>query len=275
EAVDELGPERVLSVTLDCGHLRAGELEEIKRHATAAGLTLKVVDKSAEFLEKIGMIVDSEGTRDVFQKIYERVAIEEATAFGGKEPAVVLQGTLLPDVIESGGTGGAVIKRHHNYGLNLGNLTEVKPLSHLYKDDVRKLAREQGLPESVFNREPFPGPGGFLRILVPITAESLAVWRASDSTVRGLVRNHEISPKIAQLVTAIIARAPGVKGDIDVNGYIIAVRPVATTRYMTAKGLHLPVELEDEIIERVTKHPLVTHCVFDYTPKPPATIEFK
>ena len=189
----------------------------------------------------------------------------------------MLQGTLAPDRIESGITGGAVIKSHHNVGLDMGNLLQMHPIDHLFKYEVRALAREIGLPESVWNRQPFPGPGLFLRVVgVPVTSDKLDIVRWADARAREILARHGIYDQLSQLVVAYVGvNTVGVKGDARVYGGAIVVRAVETIDFMTARGVHFSDDIEDEILNALTRHPEIVRVWFDPTEKPPATTEME
>jgi len=266
--------ERLLAITIDGGHLRENEIEEIKLHAECAGVHLKVIDPSDEMVSAIGKTTDSEEKRKIFSGIYERIFAEEARAFGGGD-VVILQATLAPDRIESGKTGGATIKSHHNVGLCFGGLRQLHPFGHLYKDEVRKLARELGLPKSVFDRPPFPGPGNFLRVVnIPATRENLSVVQWAEARTREILKESTYHG-ISQLVVAVLGRATGVKGDGPVYGYIIGVRGVRTKDFMTAEGVEFDPETQCTIKTKLGEHPLITQVGFFPMDKPPGTTEFE
>lgn len=188
----------------------------------------------------------------------------------------ILQATLAPDRIESGHTGGAKIKTHHNVGLTFGNLPQLHPFGDLYKDEVRKLARELDLPRSVFNRPPFPGPGNFIRVVnVPVTRETLAVVQWAEARVREVLAKSPTYRDISQLVVAVVGRATGVKGDAPVYGYIVAVRAVRTIDFMTVEGVEFSQKIQREIKVKLGEHPLITQAGFFPIDKPPATTEFE
>ena len=192
--------ERLLAVTLDGGQLREGELDEIKKHAADAGVNLKVMDARQEFQSAMAGVIDSEEKRSRFKKVYVSLFVRAAQDFGA---TAVLQGTLATDRIESGATGGALIKSHHNVGLDMGDLLQLHPVDCLFKYEVQALAREVGLPESVSNRQPFPGPGLFLRVVgVPATPEKLAIVRFADARVREILMRHGVYDRLSQLIVA-------------------------------------------------------------------------
>ncbi len=266
--------DRLLAVTIDGGHLREGELEEIQKHAEAAEVNLKILDARKEFSDVMTGIIDAEEKRRRFKKVYTSLLVKAARDF---QATAILQGTLAPDRIESGATGGAVIKSHHNVGLDFGNLLELHPIDHLFKYEVRALAREIGLPESVWQRQPFPGPGLFLRVVgVPATPDKLEIVRWADAQVREILVRHGLYDQLSQLVVAYLGvNTVGVKGDARVYGGAIVVRAVETIDFMTARGVHFSDEIEAEISNMLTKHQAIVRVWFDPTKKPPATTEME
>ena len=267
-------PERLLAITIDGGQLREGELEEIRNHAGAAGVELLVIDAREEFAEAMAGITDAAEKRVRFKKVYVAILTREAKRFGATH---VIQGTLAPDRIESGLTGGVEIKGHHNVGNDMGDLVQLHPIGDLFKYEVRALAQEIGLPESVWGRQPSPGPGLFIRVVgVPATPDKLEIVRWADARVREILERRGIYGKLAQLVVAYIGvDTVGVKGDARAYGGAIVVRGVETIDFMTARGVHLPDDVEDEISTLLTSHPKIVRVWYDSINKPPATIEYQ
>lgn len=219
-------------------------------------------------------VTDAEKKRQRFKKIYASFFVRAAKNFGA---TAVLQGTLAPDRIESGATGGAIIKSHHNVDLKMDNLIQLHPIDNLFKYEVRALAREIELPESVWNRQPFPGPGLFLRVVgVPATPDKLDVVRWADARVREILVQHHIYDQLSQLVVAYMGvNTVGVKGDGRVYGGAIVVRAIETIDFMTARSVHLSDDVEDAISSTLTRHPEIVRVWFDPTKKPPATTEME
>jgi GMP synthase (glutamine-hydrolysing) len=188
----------------------------------------------------------------------------------------VVQGTLATDLIESGATGGAIIKSHHNVGLDWGDFQDLHPLRSLFKYEVQELAAILKLPDTVINREPFPGPGLFLRMRGAVTKKRRDIIRWADHKVRSIFYNHPNAPEVSQLVIALNGiPMVGVKGDARVSEEMVIVRPVKTTDFMTASSPIFPPELIEEITTEVSKHPEIVGVLWDFTPKPPRTIEFE
>lgn len=264
---------RLLAVTIDAGNLRENELQEIRKHARAARIRHKVVNAQKLCIRTLSKTTGAEEKRKQFKKIYTAILLKESSAFGA---SVILQGTLAPDLIESGATGGAVIKSHHNVGLSFDRLKVIHPLESFFKYEVRALAKSIGLPQSVWGRQPFPGPGLFVRIIgAPILSEMLEIVRWADARVREILSQHSFNKNISQLVVARIGKAVGVKGDARVYGEAIGVRAVKTVDFMTAEGILFPSALQKEISTALTKHPHITAVGFFPTDKPPQTTEFE
>lgn len=265
---------RLRAVTLDGGHLREGEPEEIHRHAESAGVNLVTINARDEFSTALADITDAEEKRRRFKEVYTRLLVQAAREFGA---AAVIQGTLAPDRIESGATGGAVIKSHHNVGLDMDGLKQIHPVDHLFKYEIRALAGTLGLPESIWRRQPFPGPGLFIRVVgTPATPDKLEIVRWADARVKEILVRHRVYDKISQLVVAYLGlNTVGVKGDGRIYGGAIVVRAVESIDFMTARGVHLSDAIEREISSVLTSHPKIVRVFYDPTQKPPATTEFE
>ena len=267
--------DKLKAFLIDTGGMRKDEVEKVKEIAKKAKINLEIVDKyKSKFIENIGKTIDAEEKRAAFRKVYGEVFEEVAKSHGATH---MLQGTLATDLIESGSAGkSALIKTHHNVDLNLG-LKEITPLADFFKFEVRELAREFGLDELVAKRQPFPGPGLYLRVVgVPVTNELLEIVRDADAQVAEILKKHNIYDKISQTIVALLGvNTVGVKGDGRVYGYSLVVRTVETVDFMTVKGFYLPKEICEEIISALIKHPKIVRVFFDFTPKPPATTEFE
>ncbi len=258
--------DRLIPVFVDTGLMRAGEPERIKEIFGPMGLVF--VDAKDEFFKALKGVTDPEQKRKVigelFVRIFEKIAEEHGAEY-------LIQGTIYPDVIESQGG----IKSHHNVG---GFPTKYKfkdviePLRELYKDEVREIARYLGLPEEISERMPFPGPGLAVRIVGEVTPEKVEIVRKANAIVEEELKDF----KKWQAFAALIGKATGVKGDMRVYGYIIAIRAVDSRDGMTADVLEIDYETLRRITLRITSEiPEVTRVVYDLTPKPPATIEFE
>src|SRR3989338_3772350 len=267
--------EKLKAFFIDTGGMRKDEIEKVKKIAKKSGINLEVVDKyKNKFIESVGQSIDAEKKRAHFREVYGEVFREVARSCNATH---MIQGTLATDLIESGNAGNsALIKTHHNVDLDLG-LTEIMPLSDFFKFEVREFAREFGLEELLAGRQPFPGPGLYLRIVgVPVSSELLEIVREADYEVAEILKKHDIYDKISQTIVALLGvNTVGVKGDGRVYGYSIVVRTVETVDFMTVKGFYLNKEICEEITGALIKHPKIVRVFYDFTPKPPATTEFE
>jgi GMP synthase (glutamine-hydrolysing) len=280
--------ERLTCVFVDHGLLRKGEAEQVEQDFVAAtGVRLHVVDAAAEFLSALAGVTDPEAKRKVigreFIRAFERAAreITEQAGAHGESTEFLVQGTLYPDVVESGGgTGAASIKSHHN----VGGLPEdlkfrlVEPLRLLFKDEVRQIGIELGLPPEIVWRQPFPGPGLGIRIIGEITADRLSILRAADAIARAELSAAGLDRDIWQCPVVLLAdvRSVGVQGDGRSYGHPVVLRPVASEDAMTADWARVPYEVLAAISTRITNEVReVNRVVLDVTSKPPATIEWE
>ena len=275
-------------VFVDHGLLRTGEAEQVEKDFVAAtGVDLKVVDAAGVFLAALAGVTDPEQKRKIigreFIRAFEQAAREitaEAGAAGG-EVSFLVQGTLYPDVVESGGgTGTANIKSHHN----VGGLPEdlgfelVEPLRALFKDEVRQVGAELGLPPEIVWRQPFPGPGLAIRIVGEVTAERLRIAAAADAIAREELSRAGLDREIWQCPVVLLAdvRSVGVQGDGRSYGYPVVLRPVTSEDAMTADWARLPDQVLATISTRITNEvPEINRVVLDVTSKPPGTIEWE
>jgi GMP synthase (glutamine-hydrolysing) len=274
-------------VFVDHGLLRTGEAEQVEKDFVAAtGVDLKVVDAAAVFLAALAGVTDPEQKRKIigreFIRAFEQAAAEISAADEGSAQATFLvQGTLYPDVVESGGgTGAANIKSHHN----VGGLPEdlgfhlVEPLRELFKDEVRQVGEQLGLPAEIVWRQPFPGPGLGIRIVGEVTAERLSIVAAADAIARQELTRAGLDREIWQCPVVLLAdvRSVGVQGDGRSYGYPIVLRPVTSEDAMTADWARLPDQVLATISTRITNEvPEVNRVVLDVTSKPPGTIEWE
>jgi GMP synthase (glutamine-hydrolysing) len=260
---------------IDTGGMRKGEVEKVKEIAIKAGIDLQIIDSYKEkFVQQIGTTIDAEEKRAKFREVYGEVFKEVAKSFNATH---MIQGTLATDLIESGSLGkSALIKTHHNVDLDLG-LKEISPLDDLFKFEVRELAYEFGLEELVAKRQPFPGPGLYLRIIgVPVNDELLEIVREADYEVAEILKKHGIYDQISQTIVALFGiKTVGVKGDGRVYGYTLVVRTVQTVDFMTVKGFYLSPEVCEEISSMLVRNSKIVRVMFDWTTKPPATTEFE
>jgi len=260
---------------IDTGGMRKNEVEKVKEIAKKAGINLEIISKyKNKFIESVGKSIDAEEKRAHFRTVYGEVFKEVAKSYGATH---MIQGTLATDLIESGSAGkSALIKTHHNVDLNLG-LKEIMPLSDFFKFEVREMAREFGLEELLTNRQPFPGPGLYLRVVgVKVNEELLEIVREADFEVSQILKRHNVYNNISQTIVALLGvNTVGVKGDGRVYGYSLVVRTVETIDFMTVKGFYLSPEICEEITSALVKHPKIVRVFFDWTTKPPATTEFE
>lgn len=267
--------EQLKAFFIDTGGMRKGEVEKVKEIAIKAGIDLQIIDEYKErFIKEVGSTIDAEEKRAKFRVVYGEVFQNVAKSFNATH---MIQGTLATDLIESGSIGGsALIKTHHNVDLDLG-LKEISPLDDLFKFEVRELAQEFGLHDLVSKRQPFPGPGLYLRIIgVPVNEELLEMVREADAEVALILKKHEAYDKISQTIVALLGvKTVGVKGDGRVYGYTFVVRTVETVDFMTVKGFYLSPEICEEISSALVRHPKIVRVMFDWTTKPPATTEFE
>jgi GMP synthase (glutamine-hydrolysing) len=272
--------DRLTCVFVDHGLLRKGEAEQVEKDFVAAtGVRLKVVDASAEFLTALSGVTDPEEKRKIigreFIRAFERAAREVGPA------DFLVQGTLYPDVVESGGgTGTANIKSHHNVGGLPDDLTFtlVEPLRALFKDEVRSVGAELGLPPQIVGRQPFPGPGLGIRIIGEVTAGRLAVLREADAIARDELTRAGLDEAIWQCPVVLLAdiRSVGVQGDGRTYGHPVVLRPVTSEDAMTADWARVPSDVLARISTRITNEvPEVNRVVLDVTSKPPGTIEWE
>jgi GMP synthase (glutamine-hydrolysing) len=275
--------DRLTCVFVDHGLLRAGERAQVQRDFVAAtGANLVTVDAEVTFLEALSGVTNPEGKRKIIGRQFIR-AFEGAVrdALGDNNTDFLVQGTLYPDVVESGGgTGAANIKSHHNVGGLPDDLKFklVEPLRLLFKDEVRAVGRELGLPEEIVARQPFPGPGLAIRIVGEVTAERLETLRRADSIAREELTAAGQDQQIWQCPVVLLAdvRSVGVQGDGRTYGHPIVLRPVSSEDAMTADWTRVPYDVLERISTRITNEVAeVNRVVLDITSKPPGTIEWE
>ena len=275
--------DRLTCVFVDHGLLRAGERAQVQRDFVAAtGANLVTVDVEETFLQALSGVTNPEGKRKIIGRQFIR-AFEGAVrdTLENKDIEFLVQGTLYPDVVESGGgTGAANIKSHHNVGGLPGDLkfTLVEPLRLLFKDEVRAVGRELGLPEEIVARQPFPGPGLAIRIVGEVTAARLETLRRADSIAREELTAAGLDQQIWQCPVVLLAdiRSVGVQGDGRTYGHPIVLRPVSSEDAMTADWTRVPYEVLERISTRITNEVgEVNRVVLDVTSKPPGTIEWE
>ncbi|MEI7779526.1 MAG: glutamine-hydrolyzing GMP synthase [Actinomycetes bacterium] len=275
--------DQLTCVFVDHGLLRAGEAEQVERDFVAAtGVRLVVVDASERFLNALAGVIDPEQKRKIIGREFIRVFEDAAReVVAGHDVEFLVQGTLYPDVVESGGgTGTANIKSHHN----VGGLPEdmkfklVEPLRALFKDEVRQVGAELGLPAEIVWRHPFPGPGLAIRIVGAVDGERLEILRAADAIARAELTASGLDRDVWQFPVVLLAdvRSVGVQGDGRSYGHPIVLRPVSSEDAMTADWSRLPYDVIERISTRITNEVrAVNRVVLDVTSKPPGTIEWE
>lgn len=280
--------DQLTAVFVDHGLLRKGEREQVEQdYVASTGVRLITVDAADTFLGFLEGVTDPEEKRKIigrefiraFEKV-QRELVDEAKASG--EPVKFLvQGTLYPDVVESGGgTGTANIKSHHNVGGLPDDLDFelIEPLRTLFKDEVRQIGRDLGLPEAIVGRQPFPGPGLGIRIVGEVTADRLEILRDADAIAREELTKAGLDQQIWQCPVVLLAdvRSVGVQGDGRTYGHPIVLRPVSSEDAMTADWTRLPYDVLSKISNRITNEVReVNRVVLDVTSKPPGTIEWE
>ena len=265
-------------VFVDHGLLRAGEAEQVvDTFAQHFNVPLIHADRSEAFLAKLAGVTDPEEKRKAIGEQFIR-SFEEIARDRGSEARFLVQGTLYPDVIESGSRTAARIKSHHN----VGGLPEdmefqlVEPLRDLFKDEVRRVGEELGLPQEIVWRQPFPGPGLAVRIVGEVTGERLETLRAADAIVQEEIRRAGLAGELWQVFAVLLGsvRSVGVMGDGRTYANPIVLRAVTSEDAMTADWAQLPYEVLDRVASRVVAEvPGVNRVVYDITSKPPGTIE--
>jgi len=272
--------DQLTCVFVDHGLLRKGEAEQVVE--TFAGhfhVPLRHVPAQERFLTRLTGVADPEQKRKIIGEEFIRVFEEEARALG--DVKWLVQGTLYSDVIESGGTDGVAetIKSHHNVGGLPADMRMklVEPLRLLFKDEVRRVGEELGMPERMVWRQPFPGPGLAIRIIGDVTAERLETLREADAILQDEIRRAGLYRSLWQSFCVLPAiRSVGVQGDSRTYGYPIAIRAVTSEDAMTADWARLPYDLVELVSSRIINEiPAVNRVVLDVTSKPPATIEWE
>ncbi len=274
--------ERLTSIFVDHGLLRAGERAQVERtFGSELGMDLRVVDASALFLEKLAGVDDPEEKRRRIGHTFIDVFEAEARKVGS-DVGFLVQGTLYPDVIESASPRGGpsvTIKTHHNVGGLRPDLpfALVEPLRELFKDEVRQVGRELGLPEEIVRRHPFPGPGLAVRILGPVTPERVATLQKADDIYLEEIRRAGLYDQIWQAFAVLLpVRSVGVMGDGRTYANVVALRAVTSRDGMTADWFAFPPDVLATIATRLTNEvPGVNRVVYDVSSKPPATIEWE
>lgn len=273
---------QLVCVFVDHGLMRKGEADKVKAVFGPGGgfdLTFRPVDAGERFFAALKGVTDPEQKRRIIGEQFIRTFEAEARALG--EVDFLAQGTIYPDVVESGtGSAGAVIKSHHNVGglpkdLSFSGLVE--PLRPLFKDEVRELGRKLGLPESIIRRQPFPGPGLAVRIVGEVTPDKVRIAQEADAIFQEELQRFDVDTGSGQFFAALSnLRSVGVMGDGRTYEYAVVLRAVSTEDFMTATAARLPYELLDRCMNRIINEvDGVNRVLYDLTSKPPATIELE
>ncbi len=272
--------DRLTCIFIDPGLMRAGEVAQVEAtFARNMEIDLRTVDAAAEFLGALRGVIDPEEKRRVIGRLFIRVFERAAAKIENAD--FLAQGTIYPDVIESGasGDGAAVIKSHHNVGALPDDLEFelVEPLRDLFKDEVRKVGAQLGLPDEMVWRQPFPGPGLAVRIIGEVTVERLPTLRQADAILLDEIERAGLTRDLAQFFAVLTdSRSVGVMGDGRSYGQLVAIRAVTTDDFMTADWARIPHDVLARISSRIVNEVEgVTRVVYDITSKPPGTIEWE
>ncbi|MBI2588967.1 glutamine-hydrolyzing GMP synthase [Candidatus Saccharibacteria bacterium] len=271
--------DRQICIFVDTGLLREGEYQEVLAIYKAAGLNVKPIKAAERFLSQLKSITDPESKRKIIGGEFINIFETEAKLVG--DVKFLVQGTLYPDVIESVSVHGpsATIKSHHNVGglPKTMNLELLEPLRELFKDEVRQIGKRLGLPNSITQRQPFPGPGLAVRIIGEVTPESVSLLQAADQIVRDEITKSGAHTDLWQYFAVLLpVQTVGVMGDQRTYDQVIAIRAVESTDGMTADWAKLPHDLLAKISNRIVREVKgVNRVVYDITSKPPGTIEWE
>ena len=266
-------------VFVDHGCMRLNEAKEVKQIFKGKfGINLICVSAEKRFLEKAKGVTDPEQKRKIIGGEFVRVFEEEAKKLGKVE--FLGQGTIYPDIVESGVGGHKAVKAHHNVGglpKDMGFEGLVEPVKYLYKDEVRAVGKALGIPEYMVMRQPFPGPGLAVRCMGELTKEKLDILRKADFVFRDEMAKAKLDKKAQQFFAVMTnVRTVGVKNNARTYGYVIAIRAVSTSQFVKAGVVELPFKLVTKVAEKIaTTVKGANRVVWDITPKPPATIEWE
>lgn len=270
---------QLICVLVDHGLMRFGEADEVaKVFGGKLKMNLIKVDAGERFLSKLSGVIEPEKKRKVIGEEFIRVFELEAQKIG--KVSYLVQGTIYPDVIESGGDGNALVKSHHNVG-GLPSVVDfdeiIEPLRMLFKDEVRKVGFELGLDASIVMRQPFPGPGLGIRIIGEVTAEKVEILQRADKIFRDEIAAHGLDQKIWQYFAVLTSiQTVGVSLDKRTYNYTLALRGVHSVDGMSADFARIPYEVLEVVGGKIAKEvPQINRIVYDITPKPPATIEWE
>lgn len=266
-------------IFVDHGLLRKHEADQVERvFRKQFDINLIKVNAQKRFLDKLAGVTDPERKRKIIGEEFIRIFEEEARKIGATD--FLVQGTIYPDVIESGPGNAAVVKSHHNVGglpENVDFKEIIEPLRSLFKDEVRKVGEELGIPEEIVWRQPFPGPGLAIRVLGEVKEERLEIVRESDYIFREEIVNAGLGKQIGQYFTVLTGmRSVGVKDNKRTYDYTLALRAVTTADFMTASWARIPYDILERISNRIVNEvDGVNRVVYDITSKPPSTIEWE
>ena len=266
-------------VFVDHGCMRLNEAKEVKQIFKGKfGINLICVSAEQRFLEKAKGVTDPEQKRKIIGSEFVRVFEEEAKKLGKVE--FLGQGTIYPDIVESGVGGHKAVKAHHNVGglpKDMGFEGLVEPVKYLYKDEVRAVGKALGIPEYMVMRQPFPGPGLAVRCMGELTKEKLDILRKADFVFRDEMAKAKLDKKAQQFFAVMTnVRTVGVKNNARTYGYVIAIRAVSTSQFVKAGVVELPFKFVTKVAEKIaTTVKGANRVVWDITPKPPATIEWE
>ena len=266
-------------VFVDHGCMRLNEAKEVKKVFKGKfGINLIQIDAEARFLGKAKGVTDPERKRKIIGGEFIKVFAEEAKKLGKID--FLGQGTIFPDIMESGVGGHKAVKAHHNVGglpKNIGFAGLVEPVKYLYKDEVRKVGKLLGIPEEMVMRQPFPGPGLAVRCIGELTKEKLDILRAADFVFRDEMRKAGLDKKAQQFFAIMTnVKSVGVRNGARTFGYVIGIRAISTKQFVKAGVVELPFKFVTKVAEKIaTKVKGANRVVWDITPKPPATIEWE
>jgi len=270
--------DKLTAVFVDHGFMREGEPEAIEKVFKKYPINFVKANAKERFMERLKGVIDPEEKRKIIGEEFIRVFEEEASKTGA---TYLIQGTIYPDRIESGFRKHSdKIKSHHNVA---GLPAKIKfkkilePLRDLYKDEVRKVAKMLGLPQTIVNRQPFPGPGLAVRIIGELTQEKVRIAKEADKIVTNEIEKNGLSENLWQYFAVLTdTKATGVKGDSRAYGYVVAIRAAKSREAMTASFAQIPYPVLEKISTKIANEiPEVTRVVYDITHKPPATIEWE
>ncbi|MDD5340515.1 MAG: glutamine-hydrolyzing GMP synthase [Candidatus ainarchaeum sp.] len=272
-------PGQLHVIYVDTGLMRKNETDEVRKTAKALGVELKVIDARKRFFDGLKGAGDPEGKRKIIGELFIRIFEEEAKK---SRAAFLIQGTIAPDWIESGGLGRDTIKSHHNVGglPEKMDLRLCEPLRELYKHEVRMVGKELGLPESIHQRQPFPGPGLAVRIVGEVTEEKAKIVQDAcfvvENEIDAAVKAGKMERPWQYFAALLPSKTVGVRGDERAYQYTVIVRAVRSLDGMTANFSHIPSDVLEKISTRITNEiRSVGRVAYDITNKPPGTIEME